>query len=259
MKLTFLGTGGGRYVTGRQKRRTAGIILKTEETQLHIDPGPGALIYANKELDNPEETEAVITSHGHPDHCNDAEPVIEMITECYENPGALFANETVLKGFSNIEKAVSSYHQNLCSRVEKLEENSEHQFKDIKIESQIMFHSDPKTQGLKISNKNKTIGFWTDTEYSEELTKFYEDCDTLVVYCARPKDSKIPSHTHLNDIPKIVEKTDPQTIILTHFGYKFLESDLEKQENWLKKEVDCKVVFAEDNMTYPGNMSLDSF
>ncbi|MFB6216464.1 MAG: MBL fold metallo-hydrolase, partial [Candidatus Aenigmatarchaeota archaeon] len=81
MKLKFLGTGGGRYVTGEQRRRTAGIVVQTEETQIHIDPGPGALVYAHEELDEPLDTDAVIVSHAHLDHSNDAEAMIEVMAE----------------------------------------------------------------------------------------------------------------------------------------------------------------------------------
>ena len=259
MKLKFLGTGGGRYTTAEQRRKTAGIVASTDETQIHIDPGPGALVYNHRELANPEDTEAVIVSHAHPDHSNDAQPVIEMITEGYKHPGAVFANESCLSGYSDIEKTISSYHQNLCGKVKQLEEDSEFEFKDLKIRSQQMFHSDPKTQGFTLKTDQKKIGFWTDTEFSEELLEFYQDCDTLVVYCTRPKGEGIRNHTSVSDIPEIIKDIEPGTVIVTHFGYKFLESDLEEQKSWLKEECKSKIIFAEDGMEFPGNRSLGDF
>lgn len=259
MKLKFLGTGGGRYVTAEQRRRTAGIIIDTEETRVHLDPGPGALVYTNKEMDEPFYTEAVIVSHAHPDHSNDAEPLIEMMTEGAKKPGTVFANETSLKGHAEIEKAISSYHRELCSRVETLEDSSEYSFKDLIIESQQMFHSDPKTQGLKLSDSERTIGFWTDTEFSEELLDFYEGCETMVVFCGRPKGKSIPSHTALDDVPEIVEASGASTVIITHFGYAFLDSDMDEQKEWLEDQIDAKVIFAEDGMEFPGNRKLGSF
>jgi ribonuclease BN (tRNA processing enzyme) len=258
MELRFLGTGGGRYVTGMQKRKTGGIVLKTEETQIHIDPGPGALVETH-EQENPGETSALLVSHAHLDHANDAEAIIEMMVEAYDQPGTLFANETVLKGYSDLEKKISNYHQNICGDIKKLDEGSKHEFQDLEIESQQMFHSDPKTAGFTVSNGEKKIGFWTDTEFSEELVGFYEGCDTLVVYCSRPKGEATQSHTALSDIPEITEKISPSTVIVTHFGFKFLDSDLEEQEKWLDEEIDAKVVFAEDGMKFPGNRTLDAF
>lgn len=259
MKLKFLGTCGGRFATGLQTRQTGGIILQSEESQIHVDPGPGALVHSHDKLEAPLDTEAVIISHGHLDHCGDAEAIVEMMTEAGNHPGAIFASESVLSGFGNIEKQVSDHHQELCTRIEKLEEGSSFQFKDLEIKSQEMFHSDPKTQGFKISNGEKEIGFWTDTEYSDELTEFYKGCDTLVVYCTRPKGKNVRSHTGISDIPEIAEKTGVENMLLTHFGQAMLNTGLEEQKNWVKEKTESKITFAEDGMEYPGNRSLGDF
>lgn len=258
MKLKFLGTGGGRYVTGMQRRKTAGIIVKTDETQVHIDPGPGALVYSH-EMDSPEETEAAIVSHGHLDHSSDAGAIIEMMTEAYDHAGAVFANESCLHGYADVEKEISDYHQNLCGRVEQLEEGGEYDFKDLKIRSQQMFHRDPKTQGFVLDDGEKEIGFWTDSEFSEELLNFYKGVDTIVIFCGRPKNDGVGGHTSLDDVPNILEVVEPSTAIITHFGYKFLDSDLDEQKEWLSEKVDAKIIFAEDGMEFPGNRSLGDF
>jgi ribonuclease BN (tRNA processing enzyme) len=182
-----------------------------------------------------------------------------MMTEAYKHPGTIFANESCLSGYSDVEKTISSYHQNLCGKVKQLEKDSEFEFKDLKIKSQQMFHSDPKTQGFTLETDEKKIGFWTDTEFSEELIEFYEGCDILVIYCTMPKEKNIRNHTSVDDVPEIVEHIEPGTVILTHFGYAFLESDTEKQKNWLKEKCDSKIIFAEDGMEFPGNRSLGDF
>jgi ribonuclease BN (tRNA processing enzyme) len=260
MEITFLGTGGGRYATGLQTRKTGGIILRSEETQVHIDPGPGGLVNCHEYLDNPLDTEAILVSHAHLDHAGDAEAIIEMMTEASDKPGAVFAPESVLQGFSDLEKKVSDYHKELCAEVRELEHKSKFEFKDLKIESQNMVHGDPKTQGLKISDGKKTFGFWTDSGYSEELARFYKECETIIIYCALKKEGeKARNYTNLGQVPKIAKISNADNLIITHFGQAFLNSDIQEQENWLKDQVDAKVVFAEDGMTYPGNRSLESF
>ena len=47
--------------------------MKSEDAQIHIDPGPGAIVNTHQEVDEPSETNAVIVSHAHLDHSNDAE------------------------------------------------------------------------------------------------------------------------------------------------------------------------------------------
>ena len=259
MELRFLGTGGGRYVTGMQKRKTGGIVLKTEETQIHVDPGPGALVNSHEMLDAPEETEAVLLTHAHLDHFNDASAIIEMSVEAYNNAGKLLANRTALEGFADVEKAISDYHQGLCGSVETMKEGSTHEIKDVEIECQEMFHSDPKTVGFTADDGEKKIGFWTDTEFSEELVDFYSDCDILVIFCSRPEGAATSSHTAVDEVPDILEASEADTVILTHFGFKLLDEGVEKQKEWLEERIDQKIIMAEDGMTFPGNRTLDAF
>lgn len=259
MKLKFLGTCGGRYATGLQTRKTGGIVLQSDETQIHIDPGPGALVHTHEMVEQPMETEAVLVSHSHLDHMNDAQAIIEMMTEAGDKPGAVFAPESVLRGYGDVEKSISDYHKDLCATVKQMEDGSSFEFRDLEIRSQEMFHSDPKTQGFKVSDGEKTVGFWTDTEYSDELTDFYTDCDTLVVYCGRPKGRNVRSHTGVSDVPGIAEKTGVENIILTHLGLAMLNEGLEEQREWLDENTDAKITFAEDGMQYPGNRSLGDF
>jgi len=258
MKLKFLGTGGGRYATASQKRKTGGILVKTEQTQIHIDPGPGALYHTQRMANKPENTEAVILSHGHMDHYTDIEPIIEMMTHKYGHPGTIYANNTALEGSGKMEKSISNYHKDLCRDVKMLEEGEIFNFKDLRIESQLMKHSEPNTQGLVLETDQKRIGFWVDTEYSKDLTEFYEDCDIVVINCNRPIGSKSFMHTTIEDIPKIVEQLDAKTYILTHFNLDVLE-ELKEQKEYIEENVDEKVIFAEDGMEFPGNKSLGDF
>lgn len=263
MELVFLGTGGGRYATAKQTRQTGGVILKTNKTQIHIDPGPGALVHSNKELENPGDTEAVMVSHGHIDHYNDAEAIIELITQSNNYPGAIFANETVLNGYKDMDKQISGYHQNLCQEIHNLNENKVIKYKDLTIKTIELKHADPKTVGFKISNEDKQFGFWIDTKYREEFTDFYRGVDTLVVNCLISRNMDSDKHTSISDIPRLIREINPSTLILTHFGKYLLENGkLEENKDWLEEEcrdLDTDVIFANDNMKYPGDRSLEDF
>ena len=53
--IKFLGTGGARFVASRQIRATGGLWLHYKDTDLYIDPGPGALVklHASKDKFDP--------------------------------------------------------------------------------------------------------------------------------------------------------------------------------------------------------------
>ena len=46
ISVRFLGTGGARFVVAKQIRASGGMWMRFGETQIHIDPGPGALVRA---------------------------------------------------------------------------------------------------------------------------------------------------------------------------------------------------------------------
>jgi glyoxylase-like metal-dependent hydrolase (beta-lactamase superfamily II) len=63
---------GADFVTYTQRRWTGGIRLIEGQLQVHIDPGPGAVV---RSVDAGLSIESVrlLLSHSHPDHCGDAE------------------------------------------------------------------------------------------------------------------------------------------------------------------------------------------
>jgi hypothetical protein len=180
------------------------------------------------------------------------------MSEAYTNPAVVISNETALHGYGDIEAQITGYHQEMAE-VKEVGEGDTVRFQDVDLEFQTMFHSDPKTVGFTAEDDNRKIGFWTDTEYSEELTSFYTGCDVLVVFCSRPRGKSVPTHTSLDQVPDILEHVSPEKVIITHFDHSFLEEDLESQREWLESQVDASVLFAEDGMEYPGNRSLESF
>jgi len=71
--IKFLGTAGARYAVTRQLRKSGGIWLSLDETQLLIDPGPGSLVrcLSSKPSLNPIQLDGIVLSHRHIDHSND--------------------------------------------------------------------------------------------------------------------------------------------------------------------------------------------
>lgn len=116
IKLTFLGTGGGRFATLFQTRATGGIYLEDFSSEkpfrVHIDPGPGALVRAGENGIDPTRTDAIIVSHCHPDHYVDAEILTEAMTMGGRRKrGSLLGSKSTLEGVENIGPCISKYFQ----------------------------------------------------------------------------------------------------------------------------------------------------
>ena len=98
-EIVFVGTGGGRFAMITQKRRTGGMRVLSERLNVHLDPGPGALIYSLSMGLDPQRLNAVLVSHSHPDHANDAEVLTEAMSHgTREKRGLLAAAHSVLEG-----------------------------------------------------------------------------------------------------------------------------------------------------------------
>ena len=65
MEIIFIGTGGGRINLMKQIRGTGGFRINSSCANIHIDPGPGALVHSIRLKQNPISLDAVISTHGH--------------------------------------------------------------------------------------------------------------------------------------------------------------------------------------------------
>jgi ribonuclease BN (tRNA processing enzyme) len=103
ISIRFLGTGGARFVVAKQIRASGGMWIRFGSTQVHIDPGPGALVRALATVppQKPAELDAIVLSHKHLDHAGDVNAMIEAMAQGGWKPrGALFAPRDAWEGDS---------------------------------------------------------------------------------------------------------------------------------------------------------------
>ncbi len=117
--ILFLGSGGARFVVARQLRASGGMWMRFGETQMHVDPGPGALVRALSHVPpcNPRELDAIVLSHKHLDHSGDVNALIEAMTSGgFRRRGAVLAPADAFDD----EPVVLPYAQRFVERVERL-------------------------------------------------------------------------------------------------------------------------------------------
>ena len=81
--IKFLGTAGARFVVMKQLRASGGVWLSVGETNLSIDPGPGALVRClnSKPKLEPSTLDGILLTHKHLDHSGDVNVMIEAMTD----------------------------------------------------------------------------------------------------------------------------------------------------------------------------------
>ena len=249
LDLYFLGTGGGRYVMTSQRRRTAGIRLVQKSTQVHLDPGPGALVFSNWAKLSPRKLDAIIVTHCHPDHYTDAEVFVEAMTNGTQTKrGLLAGTQSVLEGAEKIGPCISNYHKGLVRDLLMLERGTRFNVNDIPFTATEARHSDPHSVGLTMETSVGTIGYTSDTGYFKGVSEQYADNRLLILCTVWPRGNPIHIHLNTDDALKIIQEAKPKACILTHFGVRMLNGDPDAEAAFLEKETGVPVVAARDGM-----------
>jgi len=250
VEITLLGTGGGRFATITQKRRTAGIRIITESLNLHLDPGPGALVHSiNMGLD-PQKLTAVFVSHCHPDHYTDAEVLIEAMTRgMTRKRGILVAAKSVLAGNEVCEPSISKYHQQMPEQKFEAVHGLEFRVADLNVLVTEARHTDPDTVGFRFETKEfGDFAYTSDTEYFEGIGKYYKGVRLLLLCVMRPSGKPWKGHMTTEDAIKIIEEASPEKAVLTHFGMQMIFKGPAREARFIEEKTGVPTIAATDGM-----------
>jgi phosphoribosyl 1,2-cyclic phosphodiesterase len=249
-EIIFLGTGGGRFTTITQKRRTAGIRIIGENLNLHLDPGPGALVYSISEGLDPQKLNAIFVSHCHPDHYTDAEVLIEAMTRgMTKKRGVLAASKSVLRGSEVCEPSISKYHQQMLEQIFEAVPNMRFQVADLAVSVAEARHTDPDAVGFKFETKEYgDFAYTSDTEYFEGIGKYYRGVRLLMLCVMRPAGKPWKGHMTTEDAIKIIQEAQPEQAVLTHLGMQMIFQGPAREAKLIEEKTGTPTVAATDGM-----------
>jgi phosphoribosyl 1,2-cyclic phosphodiesterase len=248
-RIIFLGTGGGRFVTMTQKRRTAGIRIIGNGLNLHLDPGPGALVHSIEQGLNPQRLNAILVSHCHPDHYTDAEILIEAMTHgMTRRQGLLAAPKSVLEGSAVCDASISRYHQNAVEKKIEVTAGSEFPIDNIRILTTRARHTDPDAVGFRFVTQFGDFAYTSDSEYDEEIIKYYQGVRLLLLCVMRPSGRPWKGHMSTDDATRILEAVRPELAVMTHLGMSMLQQGPENEGRTIQDRTGVQTVAATDGM-----------
>jgi phosphoribosyl 1,2-cyclic phosphodiesterase len=258
-QIIFLGTGGGRFATVTQKRRTAGIRIIGDDLNLHLDPGPGALVHSVDEGLDPQKLDAIFVSHSHPDHYTDAEVLIEAMTRCtMQKRGTLVAAKSVLNGNRDCEASISVYHQRMPQQKIAAAANMKFQLANVNVLVTEARHTDPDAVGFRFETPEfGAFAYTSDTEYFEGIAKYYQGARLLILCVMRPSGKPWKGHMTTDDAIKILEAAHPEKAVLTHLGMQMIFHGPEKEAKLIKEKTSVPTVAAMDGMLINFGESID--
>jgi len=266
LELTFLGSGGGRFATITQKRMTGGFRIDgIDGKNIHLDPGPGALVRTYQFGLSPMKLNGVLVSHSHTDHYTDAEVLIEAMTRgMTRKKGFLVGSRSVVDGYDRWGPCISEYHKSIPN-VNVLEAGESVKIDKIKITATSTKHGDPKAVGFKLNVEDFIISYTSDTGYIPELALEHKDADILIASVIRPGGDKLHGHLCTDDFQKLVEEISPKLGIMTHLGMKLIMDDPDEEAERVQKNTGKPIIAARDGMKIdldeyrPKQQTLDEF
>lgn len=253
MEIVFLGTGGGRINLIKQARGTGGFRINSTIANIHVDPGPGALIHSIRNKQDPLSLDCIIVTHNHVDHVSDAMALIEGMSQYgLKKRGIVIGSRHTLIGDETADKGISDYHQKKAAQVHVPETGERKKFQtgrgEFVFEGIMMKHEEPTAFGFKLSIGGKVIGHISDTEYFEGLGTGFSGCDLLIVNCIKPEADKYGGHLWTQEVATVLKTAKPRTGVITHMGMKMLRLGPSKEAEKIEKQSGVRTIAARDGM-----------
>ncbi len=253
--IKFLGTAGARYVVAKQLRSSAGVFLHLNGQNIIMDPGPGTLVRcaASRPKIDLAMLDAIILTHLHIDHTNDANILIDAMTEGgVKKKGVLFAPDGCLQGENTV---VLRYLRGFLQEIVTLQESRQYGIGDLSFSTSIRLDHNVETYGLKFNLGGQKLSFIADTRNFPELIEDFRGSDILVLNVVRHslkgtmpiQPFRIP-HLSLDDAQEIIAKIRPKKAVLTHFGMTMLRSKPWEMTQKMSDEIGIEVIAASDGM-----------
>jgi phosphoribosyl 1,2-cyclic phosphodiesterase len=253
MEIVFLGTGGGRINLIKQARGTGGFRINSPSANIHVDPGPGALIHSIKNRQDPITLDCIIVTHDHIDHVSDAMALIEGMSHYgLKKKGILIGSRHALAGDETGDRGISGYHQSKAALAHIPEFGQKKTFQtghgEFTLEALRMKHEEPTAFGFKLTMDGKTLGYISDTEYMQSLGTDFSGCDLLIVNCIKPEADKYGGHLWTGEVVEVLKVARPKLCIMTHMGMKMLKLGPAREAEKIERESGVKTIAARDGM-----------
>ena len=217
---------------------------------MHLDPGPGALVYSLGLGLDQTKLGAVLISHCHLDHYGDAEVMIEAMTRGgTKKGGVLIAPRSVLFGSGDYEASISNYHRGIVEEIHEAEVGKVYDVRGVKVSPTKALHGDPDTVGFRFQfSRIGDVGYTSDTAYFDGISDYYKGVSLLILCVLRPRGLPWKGHLSTDEAATIISEVRPKVAVLTHFGMRMVYAGPSKEANFIEEETGVKTFAAFDGM-----------
>jgi ribonuclease BN (tRNA processing enzyme) len=244
--ITFLGTGGARFMVAHQVLASGGLWLSLAGKNILLDPGPGCIVQVNKRELKPETLDAVVLSHRHLDHSGDTNVMIEAMTGGgFRGHGEFFAPADAF----GPEPVMFSYLRKFLSKVTTLEEGGKYDLDGVSFETPLRHRHPVETYGIIFRSGGRSLAYITDTRYFDRLAEVYQ-ANLLIINVVLTEPRPTVDHLTLDDAEKIIATVRPGAALLTHFGMNVWRAHPWEAAEKMTLRTGVRVIAARDGMVF---------
>ncbi len=224
--------------------------LRLGTAQIHVDPGPGALVRALSHVPpcNPRELDAIVLSHKHLDHAGDVNAIIEAMTAGgFRRRGMLLCPPDAVEG----EPTVLPYAQKFVEGIERLRaHDGPYRISDVELRTSIEHIHAVQTFGLHFRHGDLRVSYLPCGRYFDGLAQDYAAAqpDVLVINVLRYRDTMDADHLTWDGARSIVEAVRPKVAIFQHFGTKMLEQNPARLAQEIEDDFGIRAIAAYDGL-----------
>lgn len=245
MKLTVLGSG---TCVPNINRGSSGYLLEIGGTKILFDCGNGTTWKLEKIGVNYLDIDYIFITHLHPDHTADLIPF--LFATKYPYPYKEKRSKQLLiygpKGFCQFYKNLKNLYGDWVSppNLDIKEIDKKLRTKDFTVKTFKTLHTE-NSIGYELFAGKKKLVYTGDTGYFKELSNISDNADLLIIECALPDNEKIKIHISPSDLIKVLKKSNPKKVLLTH-----LYSSMERIDlvGLIKYVSQSEILIAEDLM-----------
>lgn len=252
-QIIFFGTAGDSFVLSKLERTAAGFLVQTKETQLHVNPGPGAVFaYAQAKI-QPQKTTAVIVTDNTLLHGHDANALLDVMTlGGFDSRGLLLAAKSALKGEPElqVQPIISPFYQNAVEKTILLQDEGKVACKDVHLFAFKIKNKDPDAVGLKIVTDDFSLGYTGKTKYSAQIAEVCKDVEILIVELPLVYENKKEDGLCVEEAQRLIAEIKPQLAVLTGFGITVLKEDILELTRNMHKQTGIQVIAAKEGFSF---------
>jgi ribonuclease BN (tRNA processing enzyme) len=249
MKVTVLGSG---TVIPDGRRNSSGYFIELPGIRMMMDCGAGTVpALARYQLPWQQMTHLFI-SHFHVDHCGELASLFFAFRHGMKDkrtePLTLIAAhgiDRILNGLKSAfgEKLLETRFPFNLRKVSPGERVELSEGCSLRVEKTI--HTE-ESLAVRIESGNRTVCYTGDTDYSDEVSRFFERASLMISECSFLEQREGVPHLSAKDVAKMAASAGVERLLLTHFYFDVIEDELKRE---IQKDFSGEILIGRDGLS----------